>query len=516
MPSPRFDRRLTSTDASFLYLERKAAPMQIGAVAILENDMTYEEFVANIAPRIPKIPRFRQRAVPTPYSLGHPTWEFDPKFDLSKHLFVHELDGPGDDKQLREAVAPIYSRLLSRDKALWELHLIRGLEGGRCAVASSIHHAMVDGVGGNEILGNLYDIQPEHKLPPEQSFTAEPIPNAERRIVDAVWDSTSTTVDAWAKYSQGLLDTAKHFGDREARESRRALQRAMPKLFTPLRRLPFNRACSGKRELAWSEFSFSEFRAIRGKLGVTVNDVVLTVLAGAIGRYAEHHGQRTSGRMMRVMVPVNARQQAQEGELGNQVSVLPTNIPIGITDPIERAEAIAKTTKALKESGIAYELQRMTNLFGGIMPAPYQAILGSFVNPIRPVFNMTCTNVPGPQIPLYFAGRKLERYLPMVPVGHESGLGCPIFTYNQKLVIGMTADVRACPDVERVKEYMDASFEEVRRVAGVDRIEPIEIAPRQRAMKKPQSESVSGSRQSNGVQATTEEPVTIKAPLPVG
>ena len=525
MPSPNYDRRLTATDASFLYLERKSAPMQIGAVAILDGDQTYEQFYANMEPRLPKIPRFRQRIVPAPYTLGHPTWQNDPNFDLSNHLFVHDLPSPGTEAQLREAVRPVYSKPIPRNKPLWELHLFRGLAGGKCAVVSSIHHAMVDGVGGNEILGNIYDLKPNHKLPPVQPFSAEPIPDSQKRLVDAVWDSSSTTIDAWATYSKEMLEAAQEFNTREARQSRQALLKAWPKLFTPLQRLPFNRACSGERHLAWSEFSFSEFRAIRSRLGVTVNDVALTVVSGAIARYARLHKQRTKSRLMRVMVPVNARPASKEGQLGNQVSILPTNIPLGIDDPIERAKEISETMEKLKQSGIAYDLHRLTNFWGGIIPAAYQALFGSLMNPIQPMFNLTCTNVPGPQIPLYFNGLKLERYLPMVPVGHQAGLGCPIFTYNQAIVIGMTADARACPDVDRVKQFMDESFEELRLAAGVDRIEPIEINRRhasktvatqvERHARREQEQSLS-DHESDLDHSELRENIALESSIPIG
>ncbi len=518
MPSPNYDRRLTATDASFLYLERKSCPMQIGAVAILDGDQTAEQFFANMEPRLPKITRFRQRIVPEPYNLGHPTWQNDPDFDLSNHLFVHDLPSPGTEEQLREAIRPVYSKPISRNKPLWELHLFRGLDGGKkCAVASSIHHAMVDGVGGNEILGNIYDIKPNKTLPPVQPFTADPIPESQKRMVDAVWDSSSTVVDAWANFSKEMVAMTREVASPESRQARRALQKAWPKLFTPLRRLPFNRACSGDRHLAWSEFSFSEFRAIRSRLGVTVNDVVLTVVAGAIGRYATEHRQRTKGRSMRVMVPVNARPKSKEGQLGNEVSILPTNIPLGIADPIERAREISKTMEELKQSGLAYDLQRLTNFFGGIVPAAYQHFFGSMMSTVQPAFNLTCTNVPGPQIPLYFNGLKLERYLPMVPVGHQVGLGIPVFTYNQAIVIGMTADARACPDVDKVKQFMDESFEELRIAAGVDRIEPIDTSRRQDATPSAiDRDQVRSADQANPTVSLPRSSEPIESRVPVG
>ena len=481
MPSPEFDHRLTASDAAFLYLERRSAPMQIGATAILDGDLTYRDLYNHLAPRVTQIPRFRQRVITTPFNMGHPTWEYDSRFDLDNHLFEYQLDPPGDHQQLRQIVGPIYSQCLSRKKPLWELHLIRGLEGGRTAITSSVHHAMVDGVGGNELVASLYDIELTPVVEASEQPAPTPMPEPQSRMVDAVWDNASTAVDAWANYTSSMLKVLNEWNQADARKARQRLMKVMPKLLQPIRRLPFNRSCSGKRHLVWSEFSFAEFRAIRSQLGVTVNDIVLAVLGGAIGRYAKIHGEQTRNRTMRVMVPVSMRGFGGDGNLGNQVSALPVDVPLGESDPIKRAQAINKNTRLLKESGIAAEFHRMTNLMGGLVPASVQSFWGTQINVTQPVFNMVCTNVPGPQIPLYLAGLPLRSYLGMVPVGHQMGLACQVYTYNQKLEMGFTADVRACPDIERVKDALDASFEEMRLAAGVEPIDFIEIVPRKKS-----------------------------------
>jgi len=482
MPSPKFQRRLTAIDAAFLYAERRTSPMQIGAVAILDGKLTMDELRRHVASRVPRVERFRQRVVPAPYNMGHPTWEFDRSFDVRNHLFEYTLEAPGDFETLKRAVGPVFSQLLSRKKPLWEYHMFHGLEGNKTAVVSSVHHAMVDGVGGNDLMAALLDLEPVP--PPEEVPESKPseeeaaIGSATTRLVDALWDGASTAVDAWAQYTNDVVKTVSEWNDPEVRAARRALIRTVPRYLRPLKRMPFNRSCSGQRQFAWSEFSFAEARAIRAKLGVTVNDVVLTALAGALTKYAELYGESTHNRSIRLMVPVSMRQTHGDGALGNQVSTLPVELPLGIENPIQRAMAIKEHMSELKQSGIAKEFHRLSNTMGGLVPAAVLAVFASQVNQARPVFNMVCTNVPGPQIPLHMAGLQMLSYLPVVPVGQQNGLTCQIFTYNQRMSMGFTADIRACPDVDRMKELLDESFAELRKAAGVEEIPFIEFIPR--------------------------------------
>lgn len=500
MPSPEFQRRLTAVDAAFLYAERRSAPMQIGAVSVLDGDLTLDELHRHIATRIPKIDRFRQRVVMAPYNLGHPTWEFDPSFQIKNHLHEYQLEAPGDFEALKRAAGPIFSRTMSRKKPLWEYHLFRGYEGNKAALVSAVHHAMVDGVGGNDLMAAMFDLEPvpppEHVPEPKPAASDPRLAPPATRFVDAVWDTASTAVDAWAQYTNDTLNTLAEWNQPDARRSRQALLRTIPKFLRPLRRMPFNRSCSGQRQFAWSEFSFAEARAIRGQLGVTVNDVVLTTLSGALTRYARLYGEPVKNRTVRLMVPVSMRGESGVGELGNQVSSLPVELPLGIDDPLERAQAIKQHMVQLKDSGIAREFHRLSNAAGGLVPAALQALVTSQLNPSTPLFNMVCTNVPGPQIPLHIAGRRIMSYLSCVPVGQQNGLTCQIFTYNQRLSIGFTADVRACSDVNRLKEFVDESFEELRLAAGVDEIEFIEFIPRRnKQATAPQFDTTSKPRQ---------------------
>jgi WS/DGAT/MGAT family acyltransferase len=235
--------------------------------------------------------------------------------------------------------------------------------------------------------------------------------------------------------------------------------------------LPFNRSCSGDRKLVWSTFSFAEARAIRAALGGTVHDVVLTVLSGAVSRYVEMHGQQTIGRNLRVMVPVSLRREDQRGALGNLVSMLPVEIPLDLSDPLKRFQHITSKTATMKNARVAEGLNLFSALMG-ILPASVQSLVGAMANTPFPAFNMVSTNVPGPQVPLYAMGKRMIAYYPYVPVGYAVGCGCAIMSYDQKLYFGLTSDTEAMPDVESLKEFLDESFVELRKAAGVGEIKP--------------------------------------------
>jgi WS/DGAT/MGAT family acyltransferase len=225
--------------------------------------------------------------------------------------------------------------------------------------------------------------------------------------------------------------------------------------------------------LVWATFSFAEARAIRGALQGTVNDVVLTVLSGAVARYAEHHTTELEGRNVRVMVPVSLRGEDQRQALGNVVSVMPVEIPLALKNPLERFQYVNQKTVAMKGGRLAEGLSLFSALMG-TLPAPVQALAGA-LSPSHmplPVFNIVSTNVPGPQVPLYAMGHRMTAYYPYVPVGFALGCGCAIMSYDQHLYFGLTSDKGAMPDVEKLRDYLYESFSELRQAAGVEEIKP--------------------------------------------
>lgn len=461
-------------DASFLYLERRHAPMHIGAVGIFEGKLDFPAYRALVASKLGALPRFRERVVSTPFFIGHPTWETDPDFDIENHIILHQLDAPGGEAELKALADELIAGMLDRSRPLWELHIVHGLEGGRSGLVSKVHHAMVDGVGGNQIMTTIMDLRPTLESPEiEDRYVPTEPPDMRGRLMNAVWDNARSTVDSLSQYQQKVIEGIQQLTPERARETMESLRSSMPTLVRPPRRLPFNRTCTGRRHFTWTEFSFAEARAVRGVLGGTVNDVVLTCLAGAVDHYCGVHGEGTKNRTMRVMVPVNVRPDSEEGNLGNQVSVLPVDLPLGIQDPAHRLGVIRETTRSMKRSRVAENVSLMSNLMGAV-PVPLQAAFGSLAVSPYPVFNIVCTNVPGPQIPLYALDRRLESYYPYIPVGFDMGVGCAIFSYNQALHIGLNSDLAACPDVEVLREGFEIAIAELKESAGVGTIASVD------------------------------------------
>lgn len=475
MSTPQLNRRLTSMDSSFLYFEKKEATMHIGSVSLFDGEIPFEEFVAMIDSKMHLLPRYQQIVVPDPFNLGHPTWEDDENFNIRNHIFKLQIDAPGGEKELIELAGRLFTPMMDRNKPLWDIYLVYGLEGRRTAMIARVHHCMVDGMSGVDLLKIILDFSPEGK-PIEAKPSAkprEPKPDPTRRMFDSILGGMEEGMNRWMEFQNGLLNLTKALTDQTSRSAMKNISSELPRIATPAAPLPFNAPLSGERKLVWNTFSFAEARAIRGSLGGTVNDVVLTALSGAVARYAESHGHKTEGRNLRVMVPVSLRQEDQRGALGNLVSVLPVEIPLDLKDPIERFRYINQKTSAMKAGRVAEGLNLFSALMG-ILPPPMQALVGalSTANLPLPPFNIISTNVPGPQVPMYAMGKRMIAYYPYVPVGFGLGCGCAIMSYDQHLFFGLTADMKAMPDVERLREQLYVSFYELRKAAGVEEIKP--------------------------------------------
>ncbi len=470
MAQPGLSRRLSAQDAAFLYFEKEEAPMHIGSIAIFEGEVPHDRFVENVASKLHLIPRYRQRVVPPPANVGHPTWEFDPDFDIARHIRRVRIEPPGTDAQLIELAAGLFAGTLDRNKPLWEMYLVQGLEGQRSALVSKVHHCLVDGVSGIGLMMVTLDVSPNPAppLPPKEPYEPPPIPGPASRLVDALFDNMAERLDRWTAYQKELVETAVGGDPGRARSVMRALEVALPYFARPMARAPFNKPFSGERQLACSEFSFAEVRAIRAACGGTVNDVVLAVLGGALGRYLEMHGEPTKDRVMRVLTPVNVRREDERGSLGNRISMLLVEVPVGLDDPVERLHAITERMDALKRSHVADGLELLADLLG-VLPTPLQALLGGLPSPPNTVGNMVCTNVPGPMIPLYTVGHRLLAHYPLIPIAWEMGIGCGVTSYDQKLYFGLMADRQAASDVARLKEFLDQAYVELRAAAGVAR-----------------------------------------------
>jgi diacylglycerol O-acyltransferase len=460
------NRRLTTQDSAFVYFERDTAPMNIGTVAVFEGQIPYERLAEHLNSRMPLVPRYRHRLVPAPLGLAHPTWEPDPEFNIYNHVRRLRLPAPGSDEQLSELAGKLFSSPLSRSKPLWEVYLVEGLSEGRSALVAKVHHCLVDGVSGIELMMVSLDISPDPSSPPvsEDEWNPKPLPGRAARLVDAAFDRLGQWVRTAGDVQAGLLDPRKPL--RRAQHVLLGIEHLGPLFVRFVPRTPFNSRLTPRRSISWLEMPFAEVRAIRSALGGTVNDVALTIVSGAMKRYLEAHGQAADGVELRVMAPVNIRPQGEEMALGNRISSMFPDIPLGIADPVERARAVRERMEWLKKDGQATGVDALFQMLDLIPPA-VQRIVGSMPQIPNPVLNMICTNVPGPMIPLYVVGHRLLAHYPLVPLAWDLGLAVCITTYDHKMFISLTADAKAVPDLPRLTELFDESFRELRTAAGV-------------------------------------------------
>jgi len=483
---PQLSRRLSSLDAAFLYTENNSSPMHIGGIDILESAPSLQALQDDLDAKMQFIPRYRQRLMMTPMNLGHPIWVDDTEFDIRNHVIGLTLPKPGTMAQFRRLVSKLFAGMLDRKRPLWRLYVIDGLEGGKGGLLWLVHHCMVDGVSGAELLNVAYDLNANPAPVEKKPFEPEPTPDPNSLLLDALWDNVGNQIETWSEIQRNLLSYARSFRGGQGFPLLRELPQMARDLARPVRRMPFNvYEMSGKRKLSWSECSFAEARAIRGAVGGTVNDVVLTALGGGVRRYLEHHGVRVGNRNLRVMVPVSVRQENERGTLGNKVSLLPVDVHLGLKDPVKRLEAVTERTNVLKKVKLADLLSILQQGWQGA-PAAVQALAGALaVSPTAqtvlntamrsPGMHMVCTNVPGPQIPLYARGAKIQAHYPLLPVAPGMGLNMGVFSYNHRLHFGYIADTNAAPDVDFFAQCVDEGFAELREAAGVQPLEDIAI-----------------------------------------
>jgi len=479
MTRPSINRRLTTQDASFLYIDRPGQPMHGAWVGLYEGDLTLEHVTRVIAARLYLVPRFRQKVVFPPFGIAHPSWEDDPEFDIANHIVEETLPPPADDRAVATAVGRLLAPQMDRNRPLWKMVLFRGRADGKTTVVTLVHHAMVDGVSGVDLLLVTHDLAPDSPAPaPGPPWEPAAMPDALALLQDAVRDQLVESAQRWAD------DAFRQFRPEEtARRAQRitnAMISSMPTFLQPAPVTPFNKSISRERDVAWAQFPFKEVRAVRSVLGGTVNDVVLAIIAGGLGRYLRHRGVHTDGLELRAMCPVSMRQTEGRGALGNQVSMMVAPLFVGIQDPLERLTAERDAMERLKaqdQAGGFYAL----NDQGNAMSPAVQAFLGQFEAP-NTLLNTVSTNIPGPQVPLYLGGHKLLAIIGFGMLSSNIGLFNAIGSYNQVLTIGVTVDPKQVPDVWLYAEFLKDSFSELsERVGHVAQVgnAPSRVAPKQ-------------------------------------
>ena len=454
--------RLSWGDTVFLNLERAGMPLNVACVSILEGDLAFGDYVRFVESRLPLIPRFLMRVVPPPLNTGLPTWEYDAEFNIHNHVREVTLN-QGSRAALKALAGKVFGTVMSRERPLWDLTLVRGLKGNRTALIARMHHCLADGIAGVGIMSALMDATP---TPPRITkrklrFRIPPRRDPMSSLVDGIASSYSDFMDRVLSGWSDVLSMAERTMA-GAGSSSEEFSRLLPEISAPTERLCFNKLYRGPQKFACTELPLSEIKAIRHANETSINDVLLALVTATIRRYAEMHDDKVKDRFLRIMVPVNLRSNGSAADLGNRISLVPVTIPLDVRNPKKLLAAVHRRTEFLKRTHAA-ELVGLAGGLVGILPSVVQSLAGPMISelPITP-FNMVCTNVPGPQFPLYVLGHKMIDWYPYVPIGGELALNCAILSYNGIVYFGFSGDTHAAPDLGKLEKLLKVSFAELR------------------------------------------------------
>ena len=465
--------RLSALDASFLHQERQASHMHVGALVIFEGPApSRDEMYEHMQSRLHLVPRYRQKLAFPRFEMGRPFWVDDPRFNLDYHVRLTALPAPGSEEQLRHLLGRIFSQRLDRSKPLWEVWVVHGLEDGNFALISKTHHALVDGVSGVDISTVLFDLGP---TPPElDGGDARWTPMPEPSQVDLVAEGVKDLVKAPAGLAGRAIGALGSPG-RTAAEVREALEgvgEVAWAALNPAPQTPLNVPIGPHRRAWWVRSPLQDFKQIKNGLGGTVNDVVLAVVAGALGKWLRSRGVRTEGLELRALVPVSIRAQDEHGALGNRIAAMRGPLPVYAEDPVERLRIVREAMAHLKDSKQALGAE----VISGVQEFAPPTLLAqaSRLNFTTRLFNLIVTNVPGPQFPLYLLGREMLEIVPMAFLPEDHAVAIAIMSYNGKVDFGLLGDYDAMPDIDALGELIEESLAELLEAARTE--PPVEVA----------------------------------------
>ncbi len=460
--------RLSALDASFLHLERPEYPMHVGAVSVLEGAPFFhadgrfriDEVRDLVVSRLPLMPRFRRRLMHVPYEQGRPIWVDDDRFDITYHVRHTALPRPGSWEQLVSLTTRVQEGLLDRERPLWEIWLVEGLEGGNVAMLQKTHHALIDGVSGVDVATLLLDMQPNFTAPIVPEWVPEAAPSASQLLLDTMRERITEPAEIVRSIRSMLR------GPRRAVERARVFAQSMSTMVTRdaiAPRTSLNAHTGRHRRLSVVRIPLADVKEIRSGLGGTVNDVVLAGVAGGLRRLLLHRADETEDLQLRVLCPVSVRSEDQRGSLGNKVSAMFVNLPVDNRPAVERLRAISEQTADLKERHQAVGAEMLLGMTEFI--APTLMSLAARVVHRQPFFNLIVTNVPGPQQPLYMMGARLIEAFPIVPLTRNLSVVVGILSYDGTLHFGLWGDRDACADIEVLANGIDDAFRELLKIA---------------------------------------------------
>jgi diacylglycerol O-acyltransferase / wax synthase len=443
--------RLSALDASFLAVEGPSAHMHVGWAATFtppddEPRPGFDTLFAHIAGRLGRAPRYRQRIAPDALGLNAPLWIDAEDFDPREHIHHSAAE------RLEDLADAVLSEPLERDRPLWELWLAPELEDGRIGLVGKAHHCMVDGLAAVELGSLLLDTEPEPCAPDHDEWLPAPAPNALELLARGAWDRTREQLGLL----RAPLELARAplalpgLGLRTAR----ALADAVLPIAPPS---AFNVPGSPERHLATARRSLDELRTIRHAYGVTVNDVVLAAVAGALRRHAERRGERP--RDLKAMVPVNVRDD-ESGTFGNRITFMFVELPASSADPLDRLHRVSYSTRSRKEAGVPEDADMAMQALAHAPRTLQKAAAHALASPR--VYNLVVSNIPGPRIPMFLMGCRLREAYPVVPLSARHAVSIGMTTIGDQACFGLYADAETLPDADALARDLDAAVDELR------------------------------------------------------
>lgn len=458
---------LSGIDASFLYLETPKIPMHIGGVAIIEGSMKFEDFFKFIQDRVHLVDKLTQKLVTVPMGLDKPYWVEDPDFDLSLHVRRTKLPKPGSWKELRYLASQHFSTMLDRERPLWEFIFVEGIDSiaqvpkGSVAMISKVHHAGFDGKSGTDLMTMLYDVSETPKpIPPVKFRPKEEVPGALTLVAKSalnfagrpgklpglLWETGRAAIKAgYLKSIQGIK---------------------LPTMPFSAPKTHFNDVVDQERKWNSALLDLQRVKQLRSIVkGATLNDVILTICAGALRRYLLEKGELPEKSLV-AMVPVSTRTEEEKNSMGNQVSAMYIQLGTEIENPIRRLEKIHINTLVGKLYQDAIDAKSLMG-FAELVPFGLAGVASRFYSRAalarrhNPFFNLVITNVPGPNIPLYLCGHKLLANMGTAPIFDGMGLIMPVVSYNGTISISPTSSVNLMPDLDTFTRYILESANEL-------------------------------------------------------
>jgi WS/DGAT/MGAT family acyltransferase len=467
--------RLSILDRTFLDLESPETHMHVAGVMIFDaapfaapaGGIDIERIRRYVASKLHQIPRYRQRIARVPVE-NHPVWVDDHRFNLDYHVRHTALPRPGGEEQLKRLAGRIMSQQLDRGKPLWELWIAEGLEGNRFAAISKTHHCMIDGVAAVDLATVLLSASPEAAIGEIPPWHPRPAPSR-RELAGAEARRRITAPLTLGRAALGAIRNPREIVETalNVTEQISAVTETLGAGFSPASDSLFNQPIGPHRRFDWTAFDLSEVKRVKNRLGGTVNDAVLAIVAGAVGSFLRKRGvapEQIAALDFRAMVPVSLRPLSQRGTLGNRIASWAARLPIAETDPRRRLQTIRQVTGDLKQSRQAMGAEALATVSEWTVPTLLSLAMRLAARARS--FNLTVTNVPGPQIPLYMAGARMQAAYPLGPLFENQALNIALLSYDSHLHWGFNADYDVLPDLADFCAAIRASFEELRAAAA--------------------------------------------------